>query len=158
MTIKVYSSQQGAVLVVSLVMLMILTLIGLNSMQTTQIEEKMSYNMRDRGSSFQSVEAAVLVAEAEINAWTALSSCTNASYCYLSGTNMTTLIGTAITWTTTASQSVVLTNVENPRYVIQNTGNDGSGIYFFTIYAQGTGASGQAQTMLKSYYNKALTP
>lgn len=49
--------QRGAVLVVSLVMLLMLTLIGISSMSTVTLEEKMVGNMRDHNLAFQAAEA-----------------------------------------------------------------------------------------------------
>lgn len=56
-------SQSGVVLVVSLIMLLLLTLIGLSGMQSTGLEEKMAGNMRDRNVAFQAAEAALRDAE-----------------------------------------------------------------------------------------------
>ena len=55
--------QNGAVLAVSLVFLLILTLIGVSSMRDTLLEEKMAGNTRDRNLAFQSAESAVREAE-----------------------------------------------------------------------------------------------
>lgn len=51
--------QQGAVLIVSLVILLILTLLGISSMQTTSMEERMAGNMRDRDLAFHAAEVAL---------------------------------------------------------------------------------------------------
>lgn len=53
------SRQQGAVLIVSLVILLILTLLGISSMQTTSMEERMAGNMRDRDLAFHAAEVAL---------------------------------------------------------------------------------------------------
>ncbi len=58
--------QSGVVLVVSLIMLLLLTLIGLSGMQSTILEEKMAGNMRDRNMAFQAAEAALTDAEQHI--------------------------------------------------------------------------------------------
>lgn len=57
------ASQQGAALVVSLLILLVLTLIGVTGMQTTSLEEKMTGNMRDRNLAFQSSESALRAGE-----------------------------------------------------------------------------------------------
>ncbi len=59
-------SQSGAVLLVSLIMLLLLTLIGVTGMQTAGLEEKMAGNMRDRNIAFQAAEAALRDAERDI--------------------------------------------------------------------------------------------
>ena len=58
--------QSGAVLIISLIMLLLLTLIGTTSMQTTTLEEKMAGNMRDRNIAFQAAESALRDAELDI--------------------------------------------------------------------------------------------
>ena len=55
--------ETGAVLVVSLLFLLILTLIGLTGSQVTSLEEKMSGNMRDRNLAFQAAESALRAGE-----------------------------------------------------------------------------------------------
>lgn len=51
--------QEGVVLVVAMIMLVLLTLIGLAGMRTTLLEERMAGNLRDRNLAFQSAEAAL---------------------------------------------------------------------------------------------------
>lgn len=50
-------SQQGAVLVTGLVILVVMTILGLTAMQTTVLEEKMVGNVRDRSVAFEAAEA-----------------------------------------------------------------------------------------------------
>jgi len=63
--LKVQSThkQQGAVLVMALMMLFVLTLIGVSSISTTSMEEKMSGNTRNRHLAFQAAESTVRDAE-----------------------------------------------------------------------------------------------
>lgn len=56
--------QSGVVLIISLIMLLLLTLIGISGMQTTSLEEKMAGNMRDRNLAFQAAESALTAGEA----------------------------------------------------------------------------------------------
>jgi len=56
-------TQAGVVLVVSLIILLLLTIIGLSAMQTTALEEKMAGNLRDKDLAFQAAESALRVAE-----------------------------------------------------------------------------------------------
>ena len=56
--------QQGAVLVAGLMMLLIMTIIGVSSMQSTNMEEKMAGNARDRDVAFQAAESALRQGEA----------------------------------------------------------------------------------------------
>jgi len=59
-------SQQGMVLVVSLIFLLLLTLVGISSMQNATLQEKMSGSVQLRNQSFQIAEAALRLAEVEV--------------------------------------------------------------------------------------------
>ncbi|MDO6513885.1 MULTISPECIES: PilX N-terminal domain-containing pilus assembly protein [Neptuniibacter] len=52
-------NEKGAVLVIALIFLLILSLIGVSSMQGTTMQEKMSGNLRDHYSAFNAAEAAL---------------------------------------------------------------------------------------------------
>lgn len=56
-------SQHGAVLIVSLLILMVLTLLGVTGMRNTMLEEKMAGNSRDIQLAFNAAEAALRQAE-----------------------------------------------------------------------------------------------
>lgn len=58
-----FNRQDGVALFMSLVMLLILTLLGLSSVQTTSLQERMSRNARDTNLAFQAAESAVREAE-----------------------------------------------------------------------------------------------
>jgi len=58
-----HRSQQGVVLVVSLVILLVMTLIGISAMRVTGLEEKMAGNSRNMNIAFQSAESALREAE-----------------------------------------------------------------------------------------------
>ena len=60
--------QNGAVLAVSLLILVVLTIIGVSGMVTTSLEEKMSGNFRDRQIAFNAAETALAYAENFANA------------------------------------------------------------------------------------------
>ncbi len=51
--------QHGVVLVVALIMLLLMTILGLSSMQTTTLEEKMAGAIRDKQIAFQAAEVAL---------------------------------------------------------------------------------------------------
>jgi type IV pilus assembly protein PilX len=55
--------QTGSALIVSLVMLLLMTLVGLAGMQTTIMQEKMSANLHDRELALQAAETALRDAE-----------------------------------------------------------------------------------------------
>jgi type IV pilus assembly protein PilX len=53
------SQQKGVVLIIALVILVLVTLVGLSTIRTTTMEEKMAGNSRDRDKAFQAAEAVV---------------------------------------------------------------------------------------------------
>ena len=55
--------QQGAVLIVGLIMLLLLTVIGMSSIRGSDLQERMAGNARDHNLAFQATEAAVRSAE-----------------------------------------------------------------------------------------------
>jgi len=58
--------QRGMVLLVSLVFLLLLTLIGLSSMQSANLQEKMAGSVSLRNQSFQAAEAALRIGESAV--------------------------------------------------------------------------------------------
>lgn len=61
-----YHSQKGAVLIIALIMLLLLTVIGLASMRGTSLQESMSGNLRDSSLALQASEASLRKGEAEV--------------------------------------------------------------------------------------------
>jgi type IV pilus assembly protein PilX len=55
--------QQGAVLAISLIILLLMTIIGVSAMQSTTLQEKMAGNLRDSNLAFQAAETALRDAE-----------------------------------------------------------------------------------------------
>ena len=68
-----YSNEGGMVLVTSLVILMILTMLGLSSVQGTSIQELISRNQRDSNIAFNAAETAIVHAEGVLGALSAAS-------------------------------------------------------------------------------------
>ena len=52
-------AQRGVTLIITLVMLVLVTLVGVASIRTSTMDEKMAGNSRDRDKAFQAAEAAV---------------------------------------------------------------------------------------------------
>ena len=63
--------ERGVVLVIALIMLVMITMIGVSTMQTTTQEERMAGNTRDRSKAFLAAEAAVQFCLAKAKAGTA---------------------------------------------------------------------------------------
>lgn len=53
------NSQQGAILIVALIMLLLVTIIGLASIRGTSLQERMAGNLRDQELALQAAEAAL---------------------------------------------------------------------------------------------------
>jgi type IV pilus assembly protein PilX len=64
------AQQKGAVLIVSIIVLLVLTLISVTAMQTTSLEEKMAGNMRNKNLAFQAAEAALRAGEGYLSSAT----------------------------------------------------------------------------------------
>lgn len=67
-----FNRQDGVALFMSLVMLLILTLLGLSSVQTTSMQERMSRNARDSNLAFQGAESAIKNSEVYLDTVTSL--------------------------------------------------------------------------------------
>jgi len=63
-------SQQGIVLITALVFLVILTLLGITSLSTNTLEERMAANFQDINRAFQAAESGISVAFNSGNAFT----------------------------------------------------------------------------------------
>lgn len=79
-------NQNGAALIISLIILSIVTLMGVSSMQSSNTELKMAASMRDRGVAFEAAEAALAIIEENLansppSRLDLLSNCTGAT-CY----------------------------------------------------------------------------
>lgn len=59
-------SQRGAILVVALMFLVLLTIVGVSSISSTTLEEKMAGNARDQQIAFQAAESALRDAEIDL--------------------------------------------------------------------------------------------
>lgn len=71
-----YRSQRGAVLIVALVLLLVLTVLGTAGIQDTTMEERMAGNFRDHSAALQAAETALRVGELELGTSTSFSGLT----------------------------------------------------------------------------------
>jgi len=65
---KSHRTQQGVVLAVALIMLVLVTLLGMSAMRSTIMEERMASNSRNENIAFQLAETALRQAEFNLNA------------------------------------------------------------------------------------------
>lgn len=179
----VLSTQKGAALAVSLIMLLVLTMVGLTGMQTTSLEEKMAGNNRDYNLAFQAAEVGLRQAETYVEALATTTDFENGvtNDGLLSGTDDDPDYQSSDTWYSTNGSTVgsVLTSDavsslygSQPRYIVKwvaekapnvnarlNIGGYGeklaaSQVTIFRVTARGTGGSNQSQVILQSHYGK----
>lgn len=67
-SVKTHHAQQGVVLAVALIMLVLITLLAVSAMRTTVMEERMASNSRNDNVAFQLAETTLRQAEANLQA------------------------------------------------------------------------------------------
>lgn len=162
--------QQGAVLMISLMILLVMTLIGVTAMGTSTMEEKMAGNERDLTLAFHAAEAALRQGEEYVTdnvvSTSAFDGATNGLHAQGSNPD----VFAAATWATAIDYAGTIAGVTTaPKYIIEimqavgdndvNINNygesSGSGqITAFRVTARGTGGSDSAVSMLQSYYGR----
>lgn len=165
--------QRGVALIMALVFLVLLTLLGITAMSTTNLEEKMAGNSKDRNLAFQAAETALLDGENWIAAQTNKPNfAVNTGGLYVPSTSTTPWWADSNNiWTATASApySGTLGKVNTqPRYIIEDLGEvpevggskvlpgayKGKGNTIARITARGTGGTDAAQAMVQSTYSR----
>lgn len=150
--------ERGMALIVSLVFLLLLTLIGISSMQNATLQEKMSGSVKLRNESFQIAEAAVRAGESVVQGNNyKLATCTrcappaDATIVSAAGANAATgVTWSAITGGFWAVQKIA-TTIDPVN--INSVGTDTS--YSWTLYRiTGVGVSGNSRTVVESIYAK----
>ncbi len=178
--IKMPMKESGAVLVVGLIMLLLLTVIGLASIRGSDMQERMAGNMRDRNLGFQAAEAALRTGETVGGGISALTTPrainTNGYFDNLNITVAGRPIRPALwikaDWETSAYSIKLddgtLTNVaEQPRYVIEkiivsfDSANQGGGLdsgspqddkLYYRITSRGLGGTADSEVVLQSTF------
>jgi type IV pilus assembly protein PilX len=165
--------QAGASLIVSLMLLVVLTLLGVSGMQSTIMQERMSSNVRDKGLAFQAAESAVRggedwVQNQNVNTLTAQSGCTGGP-CNLAVLNdYTGIAGQDFSWWQTNGR--VYNDIPNgvvasaPRFIVEEHSvqrdsladpTDTSSPPVRTLYrltAIGVGGTLTAESMVETLY------
>lgn len=177
--IKLRSRQSGVALFISLVLLLVLTIIGVSSVQTTSLEVRMTRNEHDSMLAFQAAESALRDAEGQLEAITTTTVFTDAGN---NGLYIVSDLGDAEQWQAadvwTAANSVTAgTAVDGvnaaPRYIIEHVASvlrednayqqedpyassASDRIEMFRITALGIGGSANARVLLQSSYGRIL--
>ena len=171
--------QSGAILVISLLMLLVLTVLGVVMMQTTRMQERMAGNTRDLSAALQGSEAAVRYAEQQLAAYTSRPDTDSSATCATAGANTvcdknvlpvaiydptfwsdstkSKLYGHAGATTTSVAQLPAPPQYTDERlgFIRDNldTGQDPpEGRDFFQLTGHSTGMSGKTNTVVQSTY------
>ena len=184
MALKHNSKQQkGSALIISLIILLALTMIGVSGMRSTTMEEKMSGAMRDKAIAFQAAEAALKRGEQFFQPLVGTGGFDGSGGQYGPTDDEPDYFDSA-TWTDSNSFSYTdaITNVttpsafpdvaEQPRYILKyvsdmegnatslNMGGYGQqksdDISDFMITARGVGPSGNSVVIIRAFYGKQL--
>jgi len=170
--------QQGAVLVVGLIMLLLLTMIGLASIPGSDLQERMAGNMRDKNLAFQAAEGGLRIAENTLSTAEALPAFNGTVLGYwpdLTAPGAKTTNPTTWTATDWSTKSVQITAgklpgvVEQPRYIVEQVlvnaaaANKGGGIdieslekmeaaEYYRVTARGLGGTADAEVILQTTF------
>lgn len=176
LNIRSPQKEHGAVLIVSLIMLLIVTMIAVSSMQGTVMEEKMAGNTRDRNLAFQTAESALREAETYVEGLASMGTFTGSGGLY-GLLDSEPYYSDSATWSETVNHVVASAphgSYDAPRYFIKNYtvvkgtagalnmsgygDNKGTGdITVFKVTARSTGGStDSAEVILRSYYGRTF--
>lgn len=168
-----FSNQRGSTLIVSLMILIVMTLIGLTGVMTSTLEEKMAGNTRDQALAFQAAEAALRDGEEYFNDQIdspAVSFNGATPGLYANGDAPNPL--DEATWDDARVYSGDIEGVKSqPRYIIEVAGTVGSAtedlnigsygdasglgnVMAVRVTARGIGGSGNSSVILQSNYGK----
>ncbi len=166
--------QTGAVLAVSLILLLVVTLIAVSSMQGTMLEEKMAGNTLDRNLAFQSAESAAREAENAVEAVASLGNFDGTAGLF-GLTDAEPEATYAVTWSDSSNHVITDSSYgayQPPKYFIKHFttvvgaegalnmsgygDNKGSGdVSVFKITARGTGGNADsAEVILRTHYGR----
>lgn len=173
---RIFSShrESGAILVVSLLLLLVMTLLGLTAMQVTRMEERMAGNARDMNLAFQGAEAGLRDGEDQVESLLAEPPTCSAPPCEVWQRNLATLASDLrdkdVAWWQANAQIYGQDGVQEvevawePRFVVQEIAfieddlNEGEGVdtgrNIYRVVATSPGATNTARSMLETTYAK----
>lgn len=161
--------QQGAVLIVSLLLLLIMTLLGVSAMQTTTLQERMAGNTRDRAVALQASEYALRDAEVFIDGLANTGAFIGNNGLY-GRTDTAPDPGSPAIWntgtTTTATSDTLAVGGQERYYIkisesdilVQDFGDINKNVYatVFEIVARGVGGNQDTEVILRSHYGRVM--
>ena len=169
---KLHNKQSGAVLFVSLIILLIMTLLGISGMQTTVLEERMAGNFKDRSMSLQAGESALRAAEEYLRTTAILPPFTGGSLGHYqpTGSGPARWDESVTNWSDTANDVIaytgILTDITTPpAYIIEEmpaVPESGSSLEagvavdtrYYRITTRALGGTDTAVVMLQSTYKR----
>ena len=148
-------AQRGMALLVSLVFLLLLTLIGISSMQNATLQEKMAGSLGLRNQSFQLAEAVLRVGESAVQLETySLPVCSGTTRCAppaesstITGAGFNSTSG--VTWIASGSGFYGVQNIGTTKDAI---GMSGTTVTLYRVTA--VGLVGNSRSVLESVYAK----
>lgn len=171
--IRFPSRESGAVLVVALLMLLVMTVLGVTAMQMSRMEERMAGNSRDSNLAFQGAEAGLRDAEERLRVRTLRPSLCTAAPCEIFDRSLlpTDMRNTTDAWWTTngreygaAATQEVTESTRDPLVVAEELEKEPDsltighapeeGRYFYRFTASSTGATSTAVAIVESTYAK----
>jgi type IV pilus assembly protein PilX len=150
------TSQRGMALLVSLVFLLLLTLIGISSMQNATLQEKMAGSVAVRNQSFQAAEAALRVGESAVRQDSySLAQCAGGSRCAPPAESSTITAGgpnpvSGVTWIATGKGFYGVQNIGTSRDAVNVPINTQATLYRVTA----VGITGTSRSVVESIYAK----
>lgn len=155
-TLRPRQAQRGMVLLISLVFLLVLTLIGLSSMQSANLQEKMAGSVSLRNQSFQTAEAALRIGESAVQLDTyTLPVCASTTQCAppaessvvaAAGLNSTS----GVTWISAGSGFYGVQNIGTTLTAVNVPSNTSATLYRVTA----VGLAGSSRSVVESVYAK----
>jgi len=150
------TSQRGMALLISLVFLLLLTLIGISSMQNATLQEKMAGSVSLRNQSFQSAEATLRVGESAVQLDSySLPVCATTTQCAppaesslvtAAGANATS----GVTWIAAGTGFYAVQNIGTTLTAVNVPSNTSATLYRVTA----VGIAGSTRSVVESIYAK----
>lgn len=166
-------NQQGVVLIVGLVMVLLISIIALAAIKGSSLQEAMVGNTRDRNVAFQASEAGLSAGESIVDEDVVVVEpvCPATGVCILETTPVNSiLLWTDALWTANGvTASLSLPTSSQPLYVVEqlpdyqpDDGSSVDGIGGLTIVrpyrisSKGAGLTADASAIIQSYYHRRL--
>jgi len=168
-----HNRQAGVTLVVSLVMLIAMTLLGVTSIQTTRTEIAMAGNLRETGLTFNAAEAGLRFGESFVEDSISATVFADPTIGLYAEADEDPDYSDYTIWTASQDAAFNLAYVvEDPKFIIRylgdrsqnaaakvniagyGTAQPGITVSNFRVTARGTGQSGNVRRFVQSYYGK----